>query len=236
MARSVAVVNASSFVSDVEVAEVAAALAVQLTRDVEPAWGWSAEVIFVAVGTNPPADAWSLEILDVSDREGASGYHDRDADGRPFGRVFVGNGGRLDPDWSISASHELLEMLADPASNHGIVASTDLGLSLYALEICDPCEAAPFAYSIGMVRVSDFVFPAWYEPRSPAGTLLDYTGSVSRPLQLLSGGFISRLDLPGAQWQSVFAGERPGERRRAGPVLRCGNAELRRRPSAVTNH
>lgn len=231
MARSVAVVNASSFVSDAEVAEVTAALSVQLSRDVEPAWGWRAEVAFVPAGGPRPADAWTLEILDVTDREGASGYHDRDADGRPFGRVFVATGGRLDPDWSILASHELLEMLADPSSNHGIVAGTDLGLSLYALEICDPCEAAPFAYEIGRVRVSDFVYPAWYEPRSPAGTLLDYTGSVSRPLQLLTSGFISRLDLPGAQWQSVFADQRQAEVRRARP-LRCGNAELRRRAAS----
>jgi hypothetical protein len=35
---------------------------------------------------------------------------------------------------------------------------------------------------------------------------LDYTESIRRPLELLPGGFISRLDVPaGARWQSVFA-------------------------------
>ena len=116
--------------------------------------------------------------------------------------------GRLDPDWSIAASHELIEMLANPTSNRAfLVPSVTGGQALYALEICDPCEAGAFSYRIGGVKVSDFVYPSWYDPTPPEGSIFDYTGSIRRPLELLPGGFISRLDVPaGARWQSVFAG------------------------------
>ena len=73
---SVAIVNLSTQLSDQEVRTVADALAVQLDRDVKPSWGWTAALSVVPRGVEPPAGAWQLQLVDVSDREGASGYHD----------------------------------------------------------------------------------------------------------------------------------------------------------------
>jgi len=55
-----------------------------------------------------------MVFLDNADQPGGAAYHDLTPDGMPLAKVFVKTtvGTRL---VSVSASHELVEMLVDPA-------------------------------------------------------------------------------------------------------------------------
>ncbi len=70
----VAVINASTILSDAQVKAAIAAFQTQVHRDFAPAWGIDADLIFVPKGGTPAAGSWWLTILDDSDQAGALGY------------------------------------------------------------------------------------------------------------------------------------------------------------------
>jgi len=94
--------------------------------------------------------------------------------------------------WTVTASHELLEMLGDPNLNLTVfVQNADTTRTLYAYEVCDACEDDSFAYPIDNVLVSDFVYPAWFENfRAQGSTQFDCMSQIEQPLELLKGGYI----------------------------------------------
>jgi hypothetical protein len=110
----VSVINASTVLTDSDVQAVVPALQTQVHRDFAPAWGVDADLTFVGSGATPPSGTWWLSILDNSDQAGALGYHDLTPDGLPLGKVFAGSDLQLGFKWTVTASHELLEMLGDP--------------------------------------------------------------------------------------------------------------------------
>jgi len=85
------------------------------------------------------------------------------------------------------------------------------------LENADAVEDDKLGYTINGLLMSDFVTPAWFDPKSPAGAKLDYLGHVARPLEILPGGYISYQDAAG-NWQQVFANNSPVGRHANGPA------------------
>ncbi|MBI3447427.1 MAG: hypothetical protein HY049_00700 [Acidobacteria bacterium] len=203
----IAVVNASTVVTDAKlVQKVVAALQTQVTRDFAPAWGIDADLRYVPKGSKPAAGEWWLVILDNSDQAGALGYHDVTKAGLPLGKVFARTDLDYGEQWSCTASHELLEMLADPSINLTVFDETTAGGRLYAYEVCDACEAEPFGYKINGVLVSDFVYPAWFESFRKTGTQFDHTKKISKPFKLVKGGYIGVYDVrSGSGWTQVTA-------------------------------
>ena len=151
-----------------------------------------------------PADAWQLLFLDDSDQAGALGYHDYTPGGKPISKVFAKTD--LDNGYSptVTATHELAEMIADPwISELFQVSST----KLYAKEVGDPVEADNLGYHITSggkpaVLVSDFVTPAWFIPGHP-GPVYDHAKHCTRPLQILPGGYMSYWS--GGGWHQINA-------------------------------
>src|SRR5438876_10422189 len=84
----VAVMNASTVLSDSAVQAAVPDLQTQVHRDFAPAWGIDADLTFVPTGSHPLPTAWQLVILDNSDQAGALGYHDVTAQGLPLGKVL----------------------------------------------------------------------------------------------------------------------------------------------------
>jgi hypothetical protein len=204
----VALINASTVVRDQEVQAALPALQTQVRRDFAPPWGLDADLTFVPQGGTPAPGAWWLVVLDNSDQAGALGYHDVTNEGAPLGKVFAGSDRQAGLKWTVTASHELLEMLADPAINLTVFVQQDATSGkLYAYEVCDACEADQFGYDINGTTVSDFVFPAWFETfRSPGSTAFDYGRRINGPLQLLAGGYIGVFDVTaGTGWHQVTA-------------------------------
>jgi hypothetical protein len=91
-----------------------------------------------------------------------SPFHDLTAAGQPLGQVFART--TLDEGglWTVTFSHEMLEMLADP--NINLCAFDEDARRLYAYEVCDAVEADALGYEIDGVTVSDFVLDSWFEP------------------------------------------------------------------------
>ncbi len=208
----IAVINASTVLTDKDIENVLPALQTQVSRDFAPAWGVDADLAFVPQGSNPSPGAWWLVILDNSDQAGALGYHDVTSEGLPLGKVFAGSDIQYGYNWTVTASHELLEMLGDPDTNLAAYVQNDDGtLKLYAYEVCDACEADEFGYKINGTTVTDFVYPAWFESfRSPGSTQFDYGKNIDRPFGLLRGGYIGVYDVAtGSGWHQVLAAGQP---------------------------
>jgi hypothetical protein len=215
----VAIINASTVLNDAAVQAVIPALQEQVSSHFAPRWGVDADLAFFPAAAQPPAGNWWLTILDDSDQAGALGYHDVTPEGLPLGKVFANTDLLYNLQWTVTASHELLEMLADPGINLTAFVQTTFALDqnvvgrAYAYEVCDPCEADDDGYVIGGVHVSDFVFPAWFEPFQPPTAEFDYRHLITAPFQLRPGGYMSVFDLTsGTGWQQLYA---PGAQRYA---------------------
>lgn len=86
-------------------------------------------------------------------------------------------------------SHEIAESIEDTNANT-IVRGYDANgrACLYFRENCDPVEALP--YTMDGVTVSDFVTPAWFVKIVTVGTQLDFLHAVTKPYQILQGGYM----------------------------------------------
>ena len=217
----ISVINESTVLTDAEVTPVVIALQQQVTNDFRPIWGIDAELKMVPQNTPAPPGTWWLVILDDSDQAGALGYHDLTPDGLPMGKVFAASDLKAGTSWSVTASHELLEMLADPNINLTVfVQNENTAGTLFAYEVCDACEDDRFAYKVNDVLVSDFVYPAWFESfRAQGSTQFDRGNQIKDPLALLAGGYIGVFSVSdGTGWQQVTAEKIPLNLRHRGHV------------------
>ncbi len=208
----ISVINESTVLADTDVEPVVAALQKQVTNDFGPVWGTEAELSIVPKGTPPPSGTWWLVLLDDSDQANALGYHDLTTEGLPIGKVFAASDLKAGTSWTVTASHELLEMLGDPNINLTVfVQNNNTAGILYAYEVCDACEDDSLGYQIDNVLLSDFVYPAWFESfRTEGSTQFDRVNKIQTPLQLLAGGYIGIFNVTsGSGWQQQTAEKRP---------------------------
>jgi hypothetical protein len=216
----ISIINESTVLTDPDVIPVITALQQQVTNDFRPAWGIDAELKLVSKGTPPPDANWWLVLLDDSDQAGALGYHDLTPAGLPIGKVFATSDLKAGTSWTVTASHELLEMLADPDINlTAFVQTANNQGTLYAYEVCDACEDDSFGYAIDDILVSDFVYPSWFESfRTQGSTQFDRMNQIQNPLRLLKGGYIGMFNITdGSGWQQQTA-ERPSNLKFRGAV------------------
>jgi hypothetical protein len=200
----------TSEVTDVtarELNRVAAALQKQILRDFRPAWGVEAAISAFTDVSDVPVDYWIVMVCyDVP--EGLGNHID--ANGRPA--AFV----EWSDDWSFQASHEVLEMLADPWGKRLIAGESikpGQGRVEYLLEVCDPCQAPSNGYTVNGERVSDFFMPSYFDPLRADGVRYSFSGNITAPRQILPGGYLSWFDEPtGEWWQCDRYGRRPAFR------------------------
>jgi hypothetical protein len=225
----IAIVNACTVLTDAQIEQAVAALQIQVSRDFAPAWGVDAQLSFVPKGQPLPLGVSQIIIADDSDSADYLGFHDLTADGKPEGHVFAGSDLKAGASWTVTLSHEALEMLADPAIN--LIAEIDNadGTSLFiAYEICDPVEQDGAGYDINGVRVSDFVLPSYFEAFHKDGTRYDFCGLLHDPAPaMLPDGYLSILD-PQRGWQQRNA-EHVAGRSVAVQRPRVGSRRERRR-------
>src|SRR5206468_778228 len=116
--------------------------------------------------------------------------------------------------WQATASHELLEMLADPLVNLAAEGIFQGNPALFALEVCDPVENDE--YDIAGIAVSNFVLPTWFVADAlPDETLVDFLGRLTEPFSLSPGGYASYCTELG-RWQQWFARRCPKHQRHPG--------------------
>ena len=205
MLCQIALVSTTRDVSLPEVAQTAAALQTQVSRDLGPLWGSEACVSAFGSLSDIPLGYWPIVVSDVIPEPGAAGMH-LDRHGNPYCLVERG------PTWSLAASHECLEMLVDPSGNWQIWAPSPLPNQSevgYLVEICDPCQDAQFGYAIDGVLVSDFCTPSFFQPEVAEGRY-SFTGAIEQPLAALRNGYLSWFDPPSQAWyQQRYFGSQP---------------------------
>lgn len=189
---TIAIVNNCSVLTNDQIAAVIPDLQIQIDRDFAPVWKIRANLVFVPKGMTYPTDAWVIYILDNSDQAGALGYHDLTDAGMPTGKIFAKDDMTYNLSWTVTLSHELVEVLLDPYITYTVFnQDSNTTGTLYALEGADACENESFAYRINNTLVSDFVYPAWFEGfRAPNSTQFDHTSALTAPFQLAKGGYI----------------------------------------------
>jgi hypothetical protein len=201
--KQLALVSETDSIKLAETTRVAAALDKQATRDFAPIWSVSASVHAFASLEEVPLGYWPMIIRDDIEFQGAAGIH-LDKDGQPFALITSG------ADWPLTASHEMLEMLADPFGNRTIAGPSikpGQGRVNYLVEVSDPSEASEFGYTANDVEVSDFYTPAYFDPVVSTGVRYSFTGAISKPREVLKGGYLSWHEPISDHWfQANFFG------------------------------
>jgi hypothetical protein len=203
---AIAIVNQSTVLKDAEIVPAVQALQVQLSRDLQKFWNASAWLTFVGLNRPIPPGCWQLLIKDTSDVEGALGYHTETPDGLPIGYVFAKTDLDASSSWTVTLSHELIELRVDPWTTFAAAGTVNGKPVFRALEPGDPCEDDSFGYDIGGVLVSDFVTPKYFEDQSKAGPF-DFGGHVTKPGELLINGYQSIFQ--DGQWSDIQAEHSP---------------------------
>lgn len=218
---TVVVVNESTVLTDADVQACMAALQAQVHNDFAAIYGVDADLKFYPKGKALDFGEWELVFADNSDQVGALGYHETTENGDPIGFVFAKDDIASHTSWTCTASHELLEMLADPDIQQVETQyNADGSMTLRAKEVCDPCEDDQYGYTIDnpltgkpfaltdgtAVLLSDFVTPQYWNQNAVEDVALDVRGHITKPLTILAGGYISIVQVPkGSNWEQVNA-------------------------------
>lgn len=196
--------NESTMVTDQQVYDVIKAIQVQVTRDFFPAWSINAQLNTWDV--HQAATQWQLIFLDDTDQANALGYHMLTPNGLPLAKVFVKTTFNAGLRWSVVASHEVLEMLVDPYCDKVIFnQDTPNTGTMFACEVCDPVESDEMGYDVGSIRVSNFIYPSWFQPGMQGP--YDFLGQIAAPLTIGTNGYMSffKVGQNNNQWQQSFA-------------------------------
>lgn len=176
-----------------ELSSVSAALQKQLIRDFGPIWNVEATIDAFAKLEDVPLGYWRILIVDTF----AKGGQHRDRNNQPYALVAAGS------SWSLVASHEALEMLADPFGNRLVAGESPIdgqGRVEFLVEVCDPCQGDQCAYRVNGILVSDFYTPSYFDPVRADGVRYSFSGSLTRPRQVLAGGYLTWREPTAGEW------------------------------------
>ncbi len=171
--------------------KVAEAIEHQVREHLGTYYEVNARVMALRHGDMLPNRTWPVHI--VPDVKKGGGFHS-DLEGAPFAKVSIG------PHWTMSASHEIIEMVFDPTGGKlhpapaihlvdGQVKNAP-GEFHYLTEICDPCESADCAYKIDDVVVSDFYTLSYFDADARPGRRYSFNRSVTAPRNVPRGGYL----------------------------------------------
>ena len=144
---------------------------------------------------------------------GALGYHDLNARAIPFGFVFDLD--ERSDDWTVTLSHEALEMMLDPLASALVPGPNpkDGNLALHTYEVCDAVERTD--YDIDGVRVSNFVTPSFFTVGDEPATRNDFLGIGVESFRALPGSHLAYFRLDTNRWETHVEANLPRNARAA---------------------
>ncbi len=194
---TISILNLATEPLGVDLDALIAALQEYVDKHFAPVWGSPCQLVRAA-NQNIPAGNWALTFFDDADTAGALGYHDLTPDGFPLSKIFVRTTIQDGEQVSVTAAHELAEMLVDPGIQMGAYGPGDVW---YAYETADAVERESFP--VQGIPLSDFVYPAWFEAfHKPNSTKFDHQGLCTRPFQILKGGYMPIYQR--GRWTQIF--------------------------------
>jgi hypothetical protein len=198
-------------IQDGEVQRTIRAINRQLDEDFEPYWSFGGSLRLEGrVGNEPdhntPAELRGDAIIylwdSAADVKDALGYHDRNNAGIPYGFVFTEISRQLGEPWSVTLSHEALELIGDPQANLLVGGPhpdpNENGREVFHwFEMCDAVQAE--SYALDGVEVSNFVLPLYFTADAEKGSRNDFLGARHAGSTLDSfgvnpGGYIGFYD------------------------------------------
>jgi len=194
----ISVINhTSGEVSDEDVHAAVRSINRQIADDFEPYWSLAATLRLEGRSQAKPnpetlADMRGDAVLYLwngSDVDDALGYHEGNHQGIPFGFVFTRLSKEIGEPWSVTLSHEALELVGDPEVNllvQGPHPTDSRRLVFHWFEMCDAVQAE--RYSIDGVEVSNFLLPLYFTGSDERGGRNDYLGRVHKGATIRSFG------------------------------------------------
>jgi len=164
-----------------------------------PVWGVAAH-LKVRRKTRP--GCWALVFVDTERKAKDDGWHDLTEDGLPLAKVFLrvldheitekeprARAKAFQDAVTLTAAHEIAEMLVDPALT---LCVQRVRYGVYSLEVADPVEEDGFR--VDGFMMTDFVYPSWYEQfHKRDSTVFDQCRKCRRPFHVLRTGYASIL-------------------------------------------
>lgn len=190
----ICIVNYSTLEYDA-VEKARAAIERQVNEHFAPAWGRTAQLEIWSEGKQLESGTWWVTISSDKSETDNPAYHVINRDSVPEARLFLESIAADGLEWTVMASQEILEMLANPGGNLYAMIPSRTGYDLYQQEVCEPCSRdSKYTYEIDGVKVSDFVLPAWFEKYGhPEKARFDHLGKISLPLYLWIEGQRARV-------------------------------------------
>ncbi|MCP9468516.1 MAG: hypothetical protein NNA31_00810 [Nitrospira sp.] len=206
-------------VSDEDAQEAIRAINRQIREDYEPYWHIGAELRLEGrSGKKPSTQSIAdmrgdavLYLWDSMDVDGALGYHDLTNRGVPYGFVFTEVAKQLGEAWTVTLSHEALEMVGDSEVNllvQGPHPSNGKRTVFHWYEMCDAVQAE--TYEIDGVKVSNFLLPLYFTGGEEKGGRNDflgraYHGKTLRSFGVNPGGYIGFFDPEKGEHETFMA-------------------------------
>jgi phospholipase C len=229
-----------------DVLKVIRAINRQIREDFEPYWsfggrlrleGMSDETADATKAVDMRGDAVLYLVDDVPASEDALGFHEANFAGVPYGFVMLELCRKLKESWSVTLSHEALELLGDSQANllvkgpHPHDRKRDV---FHWFEMCDAVQQD--TYQIDGVGVANFVLPLYFTVDGEPGSRNDFLG-LTKGGELDSfgvrpGGYVGFYDPEKGDDDSVFADQRALQRAAIKAKLSIGRSQYRKRGKA----
>jgi len=212
----ISVINhTNGLVSDSEAQKAISAVNRQISEHFEPYWSMGARLRLDGrtvdmpdkVGTPDMRGDAVLYLWDESDLPNAAGYHSLNFKGVPYSFLFVQP---ASTEWTVTLSHEALEMIADPDVNLLAVGphpNDSNRVALFAYEVADAVQSDK--YEIEGIKVSNFVLPLYFTSEDEYDGRNDFlgkkhNGETLRSFGVNPGGYMPYFDLEAGEWKQVF--------------------------------
>ncbi len=195
---------------DTEILTVIRAINRQIEEDFEPYWSLRALVRLEGRSQVKPEKQSLVDmrgdaviyLWDKSDVDEAIGYHDLNNRGIPFGFVFLDIAAQLKEPWSVTLSHEVLELIGDPEVNL-LVAGPHPDPSqkrdvFHWYEMCDAVQTE--TYEIDGIKLSNFILPLYFTGGDEFDGRNDFLGTRQKNGKALQsfgvnpGGYVGFFD------------------------------------------
>ena len=224
----ISVINHTKGIRDEDVHNAVRAINRQIAFDFQPYWSIGATLRLEGkIGKKPDRESLSdmrgdavIYLWDGVDVDDALGYHESNHRGIPFSFVFSKLAQELGESWTVTLSHEAIEVIGDPEVNLLVQGPhPETGKDVFHwYELCDAVQAE--WYVIDGVRVSNFLLPLYYTATAERGGRNDFLGrkgkdgKVLESFKVKEGGYIGFFD-PKTGEHETFAmkGDRKAARR-----------------------
>jgi len=200
----ISVINHTNEISDAEVHTVLRAVNRQIACDFQPYWSLGATLRLEGRSQKAPSKTSLVDmrgdailyLWDGRDVDDAIGYHDANHRGIPFGFVFTALAKELGEPWSVTLSHEALELIGDPEANLLVQGPHPSNPDTYVFHWYEMCDAVQEeTYKVDGIAVSNFLLPLYFTASDEQGGRNEFLGTVSggktlRSFGINPGGYI----------------------------------------------